>query len=1059
MALSELGQRFKRFAMRTILDRVRIDGPELGKDETYRLIRQRFDAGAASAIELDAARDSGIAQWLTWTQEAVAELVQAGILAPAKDSGRLHATELGIDLSRLPAGFRDTQKTRELSAALRDAQPDTAFEAEAREKLDEFRRRFPPGRLASMTLDEYAMGRGDQDNLSWWLERGLQRLGKFSPGSALRHLIYLQKGGALYLAPQLRHLTVDEAVAEVAGWHAEAVDAAARDPDGVDLDARGVPARFLKLANSYFPDSFLPVNSRQHLERFLIDFGVAEAEIPSGSAQRNRLLRRLYEAIARPRGLGPWDFVRILYSRFDPRQIKLDPVRLRGAIRLFRWTVGDGFGGEQYLEDERNYKKAISVRWQNAATLASLNAAIVEGNCVAKAHELYRALTDSPSNLLPYHYHAPLAKLTAEEDARLLVVAVRDLLQSGSGEDAIPDVGGFNARVAPLYARLDEALRKAASRSIPTLMLWLAYPEREVFVRSELFNRARSALGAKATSGDDALLSTTGYADLRGFAESVRDGIAELEPADMIDVQSFLWCVFQHPDVWFGGATYDAKDMLPTFRDRGIYAVGYGGSDALRPLLAGAEKLNAEERKARTATIATLGTSKPEVQALSAMMELAARPGAIIVAKASFFHAGAKESVIRIKGIATKSEGAGYDAELGHFVNVAWRAPVFADINAGKFYPLVGGTLASLKLAEALSLLGGDELAPIQKPPVSKVAEPPEAANCEQPLSVAPAAPSLDLPKNLILYGPPGTGKTWHALQTVAPRFGRNWRMVTFHPNFAYEEFVEGLRPVSEEGKPIRYEVVPGVFRAICEEAGSNSEQPFLLIIDEINRANLASVFGELITLVEEDKRDGAPVVLPYSKKEFRVPGNLWIVGTMNTADRSIALMDVALRRRFVFRETPVEYAVLADDFAKAADPALAGLDLTDVLGAMNRRLRVLLGRDHQIGHAWLLGVRTLDELRRRFAERVLPLLAEYFHDDWSRACLVLGEDPRKPSASGLIRRTVAKMDDVFGAVADHLGEDMMLFDIGDPESWTGATFAAITGGDAAPDAEDGGGA
>ena len=127
-------------------------------------------------------------------------------------------------------------------------------------------------------------------------------------------------------------------------------------------------------------------------------------------------------------------------------------------------------------------------------------------------------------------------------------------------------------------------------------------------------------------------------------------------------------------------------------------------------------------------------------------------------------------------------------------------------------------------------------------------------------------------------------------------------------------------------------------------------------MIDEVNRANLASVLGELITIIEEDKR-GLPVILPYSKEEFSVPGNLWIVGTMNTADRSIALMDVALRRRFIFREVGVDYAALAADFAECQDPDLVGLDLPAALRAMNERLRYLLDREHQIGHAWLFGV------------------------------------------------------------------------------------------------------
>lgn len=247
-----------------------------------------------------------------------------------------------------------------------------------------------------------------------------------------------------------------------------------------------------------------------------------------------------------------------------------------------------------------------------------------------------------------------------------------------------------------------------------------------------------------------------------------------------------------------------------------------------------------------------------------------------------------------------------------------------------------------------------------------------------------------------------------------------NQFLVTFHPSFTYEEFVEGIRPESGDGEEpgVRYPLRAGVFKRACERAvqlagftgglaafcelpvAERAEllakaAPAVLFIDEINRGNVARILGELITLIEPDKRLGASeeliVTLPGSQARFGVPSNLWIVGTMNTADRSVVALDVALRRRFSFRECPP-----APEELDGVE--VEGVDLGKLLGAINDRLLVLRDRDHLIGHAFLWPMkadptkRTLDELRRVFAESILPLLLEYFHDDLGRVGLVLGK-------------------------------------------------------------------
>lgn len=192
------------------------------------------------------------------------------------------------------------------------------------------------------------------------------------------------------------------------------------------------------------------------------------------------------------------------------------------------------------------------------------------------------------------------------------------------------------------------------------------------------------------------------------------------------------------------------------------------------------------------------------------------------------------------------------------------------------------------------------------------------------------------------------------------------------------------------------YELRPGSINmdklvnllAPAEEAQENA--PRVLVIDEINRGNISRVFGELITLIEESKRAGKPealeVALPYSQDKFSVPDNVYLIGTMNTADRSLAGLDVALRRRFVFEEMPPRPDLLG---------SVSGIDLRQLLTVMNNRIEVLLGRDHLLGHTYLMGVQSLDELKGVFRRQILPLLQEYFFEDWERIALVLN-DPRK---------------------------------------------------------------
>ena len=229
------------------------------------------------------------------------------------------------------------------------------------------------------------------------------------------------------------------------------------------------------------------------------------------------------------------------------------------------------------------------------------------------------------------------------------------------------------------------------------------------------------------------------------------------------------------------------------------------------------------------------------------------------------------------------------------------------------------------------------------------------------------------------------------------------YKFITFHQSYSYEEFVEGIKPSinnDEDNATISYEYNRGIFKEICQQANSDPENNYLLIIDEINRGNISKIFGELITLIESDKRvipngerifentktqnEELVVTLPYTKSKFGVPSNLYILGTMNTSDRSIASIDIALRRRFKFVEMMPKRELVAD----------FGINFADVFENLNTKIKILLDRDHQIGHSYFIKTKYenagSDELKAIWFSEILPLLNEYFYCDWEKLKLVV---------------------------------------------------------------------
>ncbi|WP_191992186.1 McrB family protein [Peribacillus tepidiphilus] len=251
----------------------------------------------------------------------------------------------------------------------------------------------------------------------------------------------------------------------------------------------------------------------------------------------------------------------------------------------------------------------------------------------------------------------------------------------------------------------------------------------------------------------------------------------------------------------------------------------------------------------------------------------------------------------------------------------------------------------------------------------------------------------LERNPNLILYGPPGTGKTYYVNQLK--KYFDFSEIITFHQSYSYEQFVEGITAkVDQNLGQLTYIIEKGIFRNISEYARNNSEKKVALFIDEINRGNVSKIFGELITLIEKSKRENeseeTSVKLPYSKEYFTVPKNLYIIGTMNTSDRSVALIDIALRRRFSFFEITPNFTFFEQTNEKIENTIKA-------IKNINGYIKKVIDKEHMIGNSYFFSLLNKneseldDEIKYIWVYQILPLLQEYFYTNPKTITDVLG--------------------------------------------------------------------
>lgn len=454
-------------------------------------------------------------------------------------------------------------------------------------------------------------------------------------------------------------------------------------------------------------------------------------------------------------------------------------------------------------------------------------------------------------------------------------------------------------------------------------------------------------------------------------------------------------------DYWRVGTTAGegSGSEWPRMRDGGFVAIGWtelGDLSAVEPTQDGKDGLRAR--------MAELFPAAPNVMTRKTQevfhFVVSLKENDVVVA----MDGGTVRGVGIVRGPYYFQTG---DGPFGHRHRVEWRdtSEWVLPEPEGLRTTFVGLKKHNLLIAveQLLQSRGGTQVQPIEQPAARKV---PELAGI-----LARVQSALERKLQVILYGPPGTGKTYWAFRAIKELVARSWfgkedgeltdderrevanqkviTSCTFHPAYGYEDFIEGYRPVASGGG-LAFHLETGLFKEVCDRARRDARHPYFILIDEINRGDIPRIFGELLTLLEKDKR-GRSVRLPLSRQEFAVPENVRLVGTMNTADRSIALLDAALRRRFAFVEVMPDPGVLGTT-------TIAGLPLGPWLGELNDRIVKQLGRDArnlQVGHAYLMqGSRPITDSARFlevFRDDILPLLVEYCYDRFDAFGNILG--------------------------------------------------------------------